>query len=57
MGTVDLVFNYLCVKVINILFCFYFFFFSSVRERANSTSTRPSQFCIKDMAAFFEQKQ
>uniref|UniRef100_A0A2H8TGS3 GTPase-activating protein CdGAPr n=1 Tax=Melanaphis sacchari TaxID=742174 RepID=A0A2H8TGS3_9HEMI len=30
---------------------------NSIRQRAHSTSDRPPQFCIKDMAAFFEQKQ
>ncbi|VVC43891.1 Hypothetical protein CINCED_3A017545 [Cinara cedri] len=30
---------------------------NSVRQRAYSTSDGPSQFCIKDMAAIFEQKQ
>lgn len=39
----------MCIKCI--------YFYSSIRQRAHSTSDRPPQFCIKDMAAFFEQKQ
>lgn len=34
-----------------------FCYSNSARQRAHSASDKPSQFCIKDMAAFFEQKQ